>query len=63
MKKAPSSPPKETKKKKLRNLCLGEYGFKSIVISKGKTHDQKVVTGKTVEKECCIGCNKSFKNE
>ena len=36
MKKASSSPPKDKKKKKLRTACLGEYGFKSIVISRSK---------------------------
>ena len=63
MKKAASSPPKETKKKKLRTACLGEYGFKSMVISNGKMYDRKVEAGKPVEKVFCIGCDKSFKNE
>ena len=63
MKKASSSPPKETKKKKLKTACLDEHGFKSIEISNGKTHDRTLDTGKPVEKVFCVGCNKSFKNE
>ena len=63
MKKASSSPPKETKKKKLKTTHLGGNGLKSIVASNGKSFERKAEDGKPVEKFFCVGFSKSFKNQ